>query len=165
MSKKKAARPAQRQQKKSQASVASLIYAHIHIMLCVILSSFRCFMQVRSFLSAIALASATALPVWAVELVMVEQTGCYTCKQWNEEIAPVYPNTEAGQFAPLRREELRHPPDDLTYARRVNYTPTFILIDEGKEIARLEGYPGEDFFWWHLETLLAEKAGFEGATR
>ncbi|GAA6165996.1 hypothetical protein NBRC116590_37000 [Pelagimonas sp. KU-00592-HH] len=122
-------------------------------------------MKFRTFFAATALALSSSLPAWAVELIMVEQPGCYTCRLWNQEIAPIYPKTEAGQFAPLRRAELRHPPKDLTYARAVNFTPTFILIDEGQEIARLEGYPGEDFFWWHIETLLAEKAGFEGATR
>lgn len=122
-------------------------------------------MKFRTFVSATAVAVATTLPAWAVELVIVEQPGCYTCRQWNEEIAPIYPKTEAGQFAPLRRAELRHKPEDLTYARSVNFTPTFILIEEGREIARLEGYPGEDFFWWHIENLLTEKAGFEGATR
>ncbi len=96
---------------------------------------------------------------------MVEQPGCYTCKQWNAEIAPIYPNTEAGAMAPLRREQLNHRPDDLTYDRAVNYTPTFILIEDGQEIARLEGYPGEDFFWWHIENLLTEHAGFKGATK
>ncbi|MEQ9693795.1 hypothetical protein [Shimia sp. SDUM112013] len=122
-------------------------------------------MQARSFLSALAVTVFTTLPAWAAELVIVEQAGCYTCKLWNEEIGPIYPKTEAGQFAPLRRENLRAKPDDLTYARRVNFTPTFILIEDGQEIARLEGYPGEDFFWWHIEKMLAEKAGFQGATR
>lgn len=107
----------------------------------------------------------SAVPLWAVELVMVEQPGCYTCKLWNKEIGPIYPKTEAGQHAPLRREQLSERPDDLTYARAVNYTPTFILIEDGAEIARLEGYPGEDFFWWHIENILTTHAGFDGATK
>ena len=32
------------------------------------------------------------------------------------------------------------------------------------EIARLEGYPGEDFFWWHIETMLTQRAGRRCAT-
>jgi len=122
-------------------------------------------MHIRTLLSAAAITITTALPTWALELVMVEQAGCYTCKLWNAEIAPIYPKTEAGEFAPLRREELRQKPDDLIYARPVNFTPTFILIDNGQELARLEGYPGEDFFWWHIENMLTENAGFEGAKR
>ncbi|SHK01989.1 hypothetical protein SAMN05444000_11741 [Shimia gijangensis] len=122
-------------------------------------------MKFHRFLFGAAFALLPALPVWAVELVMVEQPGCYTCKQWNAEIGPIYPRTEAGELAPLRREQLHERPDDLTYARAVNYTPTFILIDEGQEIARLEGYPGEDFFWWHIENMLIKHAAFDGATK
>ncbi|MBL3206218.1 thioredoxin family protein, partial [Klebsiella pneumoniae] len=33
------------------------------------------------------------------------------------------------------------------------YTPTFILVDGGREIGRIEGYPGADFFWGLLERL------------
>lgn len=100
-----------------------------------------------------------AFPAQAIELVMVEQPGCHYCELWNHEISDIYPKTEAGQHAPLRREQLRNPPDDLTYARPVLFTPTFIIIDNGKELARLEGYPGEDFFWWHIETMLIQKTG------
>ena len=31
--------------------------------------------------------------------------------------------------------------------RRVSFTPTFILVQDGVEVGRIEGYPGEDFFW------------------
>ncbi|MDX2484006.1 MAG: hypothetical protein QNK42_10165 [Pseudodonghicola sp.] len=95
-----------------------------------------------------------ASPALAVELVMVEQTGCAWCARWNEEIAPAYPNTGEGKFAPLRRVDLRKMPDDLTIARRVTFTPTFLLVEDDREIARMEGYPGEDFFWPLLEQLL-----------
>ena len=122
-------------------------------------------MNFRRFFAATAVSLLTALPAWSVELVMVEQPGCYNCKLWDQEIGPIYPRTEAGQHAPLRREQLHERPNDLTYARAVNFTPTFILIEDGAEIARLEGYPGEDFFWWHIENILTEHAGFEGATK
>lgn len=122
-------------------------------------------MTLRSLFLSAAVLIGSVLPAWAVELVIVEQKGCYTCRLWNEEIGPIYPKTEAGQFAPLRREQLRQKPDDLTYARAINFTPTFLLIEDGQEVARLEGYPGEDFFWWHIEKMLAENTSFSGHTR
>lgn len=107
---------------------------------------------------------AAALPAAAVELLMVEQKGCYYCRTWNATIAPIYPKTPEGQFAPLRRADLREgPPEGVTYARGVNYTPTFILLDDGKEIGRIEGYPGEDFFWGLLQMMLKDKTDFQGA--
>ncbi|WP_341640495.1 hypothetical protein [Phycobacter sp. K97] len=99
-------------------------------------------------------------PARAVELVMVEQHGCEWCARWNEEIAPIYPKTAEGAFAPLRRVDLRNLPSDLNTTRRVNFTPTFLIVKDGHEIARLEGYPGEDFFWPLLEAMLRDHAGF-----
>lgn len=70
------------------------------------------------------------------------------CAQWNAEIAPIYPKTAEGQTAPLKRYDIhRDATPDVEFARRVHYTPTFILVDAGKEVGRIEGYPGEDFFW------------------
>lgn len=101
-----------------------------------------------------------APPARAVELVMVEQHGCEWCARWNEEIGPIYPKTAEGAFAPLRRVDLRNMPKGLETTRRVNFTPTFLIVKEGREIARLEGYPGEDFFWPLLESMLRDHAGF-----
>ena len=103
-----------------------------------------------------------ALPVRAVELIMVEQPGCAYCAAWDKTIAPIYPKTDAGAFAPLRRADLRAgPPEGITYAYPARFTPTFILVgDDGHELARIEGYPGEDFFWGLLEKILTEKTNF-----
>ncbi|SEO06929.1 thioredoxin domain-containing protein [Palleronia pelagia] len=107
----------------------------------------------------------TALPAWAErELVMVEQHGCVWCERWDAEIAPAYPKTEIGAEAPLRRIDLNAPvPVDLTLASPPRLTPTFILIDDGDEIARLEGYPGEDFFWAVIERMLSDAGPVAGS--
>lgn len=98
-------------------------------------------------------------------LIMVEQPGCAYCAAWNDEIAPAYPNTAEGKFAPLIRADLRAgPPEGIEYARRVNFTPTFILVENNTEIARIEGYPGEDFFWPIFAKLLTDKSAFEPAS-
>lgn len=110
------------------------------------------------------LLSLIALPVWAAELVMVEQPGCAWCAKWNREISAIYPKTPEGQAAPLRRVDLRAKPNDLTYARRVLFTPTFILIENGIELARIEGYPGEAFFWGLLGMMLEQNTDFKGAS-
>jgi len=102
-----------------------------------------------------------AAPATDVSLVMVEQPGCQYCALWDAEIAPAYPKTAAGGFAPLRREQLRRIPDDLSLERHVVFTPTFILVDaNGQELARIEGYPGDQFFWPVFERMLAEETTF-----
>ena len=100
----------------------------------------------RSFIFLLVTCFGVALstfPALASEyrLVMVEQPGCAYCAAWNDQIAPAYPNTDEGKFAPLIRADLHMgPPDGITYDRRVNFTPTFILVKGGAEIARTEWY-------------------------
>ena len=90
-------------------------------------------------------------------LIMAEETGCMWCALWNKQIAPIYPKTAEGRAAPLRRIDIHDdPPPDIAFARRLTFTPTFVLVNEGKEVARIEGYPGEDFFWGLLEQMLRE---------
>lgn len=104
------------------------------------------------------LALAIAGPAMAAELqlLMFEQPGCIYCARWNAEIAPEYPKTAEGQAAPLRRMQLRDPlPADVTLVSPPVFTPTFVLIQGGAELARIEGYPGEDFFWPLLGQMLA----------
>lgn len=91
------------------------------------------------------------------QLVMVEEDGCMWCARWNEEISEIYPKTGAGKAAPLRRMDIRADlPDDLEFKRKLFFTPTFVLMVEGAEVARIEGYPGEDFFWGLLEKMLLD---------
>jgi len=92
----------------------------------------------------------------SLELVMVEQDGCHWCAKWDEELAHIYPKTEDGKRAPLRRVDLRALPDDIAFASRPVFTPTFVLIDQGAELGRIEGYAGDEFFWFLLGKLLNE---------
>ncbi|WP_229151987.1 thioredoxin family protein [Aurantimonas sp. VKM B-3413] len=88
---------------------------------------------------------------------MLEKPGCPWCKRFDEEIAPAYPNTVEGRRAPLRRIDITRPwPADLEGIRKERLTPTFILTDRGLEIARLRGYPGDQFFWSLLDDMLAK---------
>lgn len=100
-----------------------------------------------------------------VQLVFVEQPGCAYCMAWDDQIAPAYPNTEEGRFAPMVRADLHlGPPDGVSYARPARLTPTFILVEDGLEIARMEGYVGEDFFWPVYSEFLRMHTDFEPGT-
>lgn len=85
---------------------------------------------------------------------MIDQQGCYYCQKWEAEIGPIYEKTEESQRAPLRKVDLRHLPDDIEFSSRPVFTPTFILVENGKELGRIEGYAGEDFFWFLVGQLL-----------
>jgi len=103
-----------------------------------------------------------ALPALAAELVMVEEDGCMWCARWDAEIAPIYPKTAEGRFAPLRRVDIDAIPTDVSVTRAVNFTPTFLIVENGQELARIEGYPGDDWFWPILEKLLTGTTDFKG---
>jgi hypothetical protein len=91
----------------------------------------------------------------AAELVMFEAPGCTWCEAWDEEVGVVYVKTEEGRAAPLRRVDIDDPrPPDLEALQGVVYTPTFVLLDAGREVGRILGYPGEGFFWSLLDELL-----------
>ena len=45
--------------------------------------------------------------------------------------------------APLRTIDLDHDPDPPIARSRILYTPTFVLVEDGKEVGRIEGYPGD----------------------
>ena len=112
------------------------------------------FASLRALLvAACLLAPASALA--DVMLVMAEEDGCYWCAKWNEEVGGEYPITAEGRAAPLRRIDIHgDPPDGMTFTDRLVFTPTFVLMQDGQEVSRLEGYPGEDFFWPLLQQML-----------
>ena len=106
--------------------------------------------------TALAFWLSAALPARAAELVMFEQQACEWCEAWHAEIGPIYPKTAEGKRARLRRVDIFDPlPDDLRHIPPGRFTPTFVLVDNDREIGRIRGYPGEDFFWG----LLAEMFG------
>lgn len=88
-------------------------------------------------------------------LLMAEENGCVWCARWDAEIAPIYPKTAEGTAAPLRRFDIRGPePGNVAFASRVRFTPTFVLVRDGEELGRIEGYPGDNLFWSMLSVLM-----------
>jgi hypothetical protein len=51
----------------------------------------------------------------------------------------------------LRRIDLYYSvPRDLAFLQIERLTPLFILVDGGREIGRIRGYPGPEGFWTQL---------------
>lgn len=95
--------------------------------------------------------------VRAAELVMFETEGCVWCAAWNRDVGGIYHKTEAGRVAPLRRVDRDDPrPEDLKDLEGIVFTPTFVLTEDGQEIGRINGYPGNEHFWGLLGVLVAK---------
>lgn len=110
-----------------------------------------------ALISLIALCLPAAAEAPQLKLLMIEQPGCTYCARWDAEIAPAYPKTEEGQAAPLQRHQLNDPvPEGMQLTSPPVFTPTFILLADGTETGRIQGYPGADFFWPLLAGLIAK---------
>jgi len=92
----------------------------------------------------------------AAELVMFRRDGCPWCAMWDREIGPIYGKTDIGRRVPLRMVDLpRERNAGIRTRGPILYTPTFVLVANGEELGRIEGYPGDAFFWGLLERLVA----------
>lgn len=106
-------------------------------------------------LLALLIFALAATPAHSAELVMFEQKGCVWCQRFDREIAPAYDKATEGKRAPLHRLDIAQPvPPDLAFIRRERFTPVFVLVDQGQEIGRIRGYPGDVFFWGLLANLI-----------
>jgi hypothetical protein len=115
------------------------------------------FAVVRACLGVLIAVLAAAAPLAAAELIYVREAGCPYCQMWDERIGPIYGKTAEGRAAPLRQIEKRS--GDMAaikLARPIRYTPTFVLVTDNIELGRIEGYPGEEFFFARLAKLLDE---------
>jgi hypothetical protein len=91
----------------------------------------------------------------AAELLMFDDPNCAWCRRWDAEVGPSYPHSPEGQLAPLRRLHIRDQASaGVSLASRINATPTFVLVHDGREIGRIVGHPGIDFFYPRLAELL-----------
>lgn len=90
-------------------------------------------------------------------LVMVEHPACAFCRAWHRTIGPIWPRSDLGRRAPLRRIELGADPLPGGIAA-VHATPTFVLLADGREVGRIVGYQGETLFWQQAEALFARLA-------
>ena len=106
---------------------------------------------------ALLLSPASARTGAAPRMVMLERADCAPCRRWLAEIGERAWNlSEPGRRAPLWRVDVaRGLPAPLAFLRDWQVTPTFVLVADGAEIGRIQGYGGDIFFWPRAEALVA----------
>lgn len=122
-------------------------------------------LKYRLLASVLAMLIAGPAAAQEFRLLMIEQVGCYVCAAFNRDVAPAYEASPEGQIAPLIHADLRGPlPEGVTLTTRPFVTPTFVLLTpDGREVGRLTGFPGEDFFWPYVNEMFeAARAAPEG---
>jgi thioredoxin-related protein len=103
------------------------------------------------------LLSATISPSVATELVAFETGTCPYCRVFNSSEAEHYKITAEGRRAHLRIVDINAPkPAELSSVTDIWGTPTFVLVDNGKEIGRILGFQGAESFYSSLDDLLKQ---------
>ena len=88
---------------------------------------------------------------------MFESPGCPFCQRWDREVGASYSKSDEASKLPLRRVDIDAPTNGgIELASPVRYTPTFVVVDDGKEVGRITGYINDDAFWGLLGTLAAK---------
>jgi len=102
-----------------------------------------------------------SLSVSAASLVMFDRKGCPWCAKWHAEIGvKAYNAGPEGRVAPLRILDVASPrPKDLKGIGGIVGTPTFVLIENGREIDRLVGYPGKQVFFGRVLLMFDKLSG------
>ncbi len=91
----------------------------------------------------------------AAELVYFYAIGCPVCAKWNREVGTIYNKTDEAKRLPLRRQDKnKKRPADLAFIRGIVFTPTFVLVEKGKEVGRIIGYVNDYFFWGQVDSLI-----------
>jgi hypothetical protein len=135
-------------------------YSHISFFICIAPREVNALL--RWFVVLIGLVAAAPAAA-KTRLLMLDQPACEWCARWDAEVGPIYARTAEGRQAPLLRTGIHGPlPAGVMLARRAVYTPTFVLIVDGAEVGRIEGYPGEAFFYGLLQQLLQQSGAPNG---
>jgi len=94
-------------------------------------------------------------PSEAAELLIFERDGCVWCQRWHRDVGASYGKTDEAKVLPLRRVNIDTPATSrVRLVSPVRYTPTFVVVDDGREIGRITGYINDEAFWGLLSTFV-----------
>jgi hypothetical protein len=100
--------------------------------------------------------AALAVPANAAELFVFRSAHCPSCVAWEREIGRSYAATDEGRRAPLQHVDIDGGRgSSVADHHAVEVTPTFIVIERGREVGRIEGYSGGRKFWTQLRAIMA----------
>ena len=100
-----------------------------------------------------------AFPAYALELLMAHNPNCGTCQRFMDEVGAYYHNSEQARTLPLVIINVYKQPEWFKEAyaenriKPIRGTPTFIIWNGRKELARVVGYYDKDNFYRALTEL------------
>ena len=111
----------------------------------------------KAFTLALTLIAPNKIAVADGRLIMVTSDHCSYCQAWELDVGAVYDKSPYAPTLPLTRVDIgSKKPEDVIFQKPVVGTPTFLIIHNGQEVDRQNGYIGAEMFWWWLSEYAAE---------
>ena len=122
------------------------------------LMAFRVYVSlIKAFALALTSTATTQTAAADSRLIMVTSDQCPYCQAWELDVGSVYDKSSYATTLPLTRVEIGSKmPRGVALQKPVVGTPTFLIIHNGREINRQNGYSGGEMFWWWLSEYAAE---------
>ena len=99
----------------------------------------------------------SALPDARMELLVVEIDNCIYCGIFRRDVAPTYQGSPRGRDVPMRFVNINAPDvDRLQLTAPIDSVPTVLVIENGREVGRISGYVGPEFFFHSLSRILPD---------
>ena len=105
------------------------------------------------------LAAAPASDTGKILLIYVYSPDCGACRQFDREIGPIYPKTTEAARLPLHKVLLGDWQTGATELAEcatdaVVGTPTFLQVQDCRELDRITGYSDAELFWLSLRRMI-----------
>ena len=105
------------------------------------------------------LAAAPASDTGKTLLIYVYSPDCGACRQFDREIGPIYPKTAEAASLPLHKVLLGDWQTGATELAEcatdaVVGTPTFLQVQDCRELDRITGYSDAELFWLSLRRMI-----------
>lgn len=82
------------------------------------------------------------------EIVVIEASSCTYCQVFRRDVAPSYQASPRAQSVPLRYVDVGAPSvDKLALSSPLTVVPTVLILVDGREKGRIDGYAGPKIFF------------------
>jgi thioredoxin-related protein len=98
-----------------------------------------------------------AIPDRPLEILVVEISNCLYCGLFRRDVAPTYKASARGRAVPMRFIDINAPDvDRLALQSPIDSVPTVLVVENGREVGRIAGYVGPEFFFHSLNRILPD---------
>lgn len=91
-----------------------------------------------------------------LELIVMEAPGCTYCDIFRRDVLPSYQASERAKDVPIRFLDINDAsPEELGLDSAIEIVPTFVVLKDHKEVGRIPGYVGPEFFFHSINHLIS----------